>query len=321
MPKYVFGPVPSRRLGTSLGINNVPYKHCTYSCIYCQLGRTSVLTIKRKAFFKWDDIVAEVVKAADSYEGKIDYATLVPDGEPTLDLNVGKIIVGVKEAGLRVAVLTNGSLLWDEGVREDLMDADLVSLKVDASTEEVFRVINRPYKSLRLGSVLEGMKLFRNEFRGDVITETMLIDGVNDFGEGIKGIAGIVKSLEPRKAYVAVPTRPPAEPWVKPAPEKRVVAAYVEFSGVLGEGRVELLIRPEEGFFGTAGAGDPIEGLLNIVAVHPLRIEYAEEILSREGLEPSKVLRGLELEGRVAFIDYMGSRYVTLPTHVARPKA
>lgn len=165
-----FGPVRSRGLGWSLGINNVP----------------------------------------------VDYATFVPDGEPTLDLHLGEAIRGVAGRGLKVAILTNGGLLWRDDVREELTAADLVSVKVDTVDEPTWRRLNRPIGNLRLETVLDGMRSFAADYHGDLVTETTLVAGINDDdGALIEQTARFIGALEPVRAYVAIPTRPPVEPWVR----------------------------------------------------------------------------------------------------------
>jgi wyosine [tRNA(Phe)-imidazoG37] synthetase (radical SAM superfamily) len=168
-----FGPVPSRRLGRSLGINNIPPKICTYACVYCQLGRTIQMQIERQAFYRPEEVVDavrdKVQKARESGEA-IDYLTFVPDGEPTLDVNLGREIARLRPLGIRIAVISNGSLMWREDVRADLMDADWVSLKVDSMRDDVWRRIDRPHGTLRLGAILDGMLEFAESFRGELVT-------------------------------------------------------------------------------------------------------------------------------------------------------
>lgn len=174
MASLVFGPVPSRRLGRSLGINNIPYKTCTYSCVYCQLGKTTNMLVRRRCFYKPEDLLIEVenkVKEILSKGERIDYLTFVPNGEPTLDINIGKEIMLIKQIGLPVAVITNASLLWNSRIRESLLEADLVSLKVDAVSRDLWQVVNRPHKSLQLNDVLEGVRKFTEIFEGVVITK------------------------------------------------------------------------------------------------------------------------------------------------------
>ena len=302
----VFGPVPSRRLGRSLGINNIPPKHCSYSCIYCQIGRTPKCEVERRKFYEVNEIVKEVENVVKSCS-KIDYITFVPDGEPTLDINLGLEISEVKKFGMKVAVLTNGSLLHLEEVREDLKKADLVSVKIDSWDERSFKLVNRPHKSLSFKKVLNGIYEFSGEYRGDLITETMLIKGVNDcnFDE----ISNIIQELSPKKAYIAIPIRPPAENWVKPASEGKVLEAFEVFKDKLGEGRVELLIGYEGADF-ELGKKSIEDELLSIASVHPMRMDYVEELIRKRGRDPTLVVNNLLSKGRIEIIDYMGNRFL-----------
>lgn len=185
----VYGPVPSRRLGRSLGINNIPPKICSYSCIYCQLGNTTNMQVQRTNFYEPEEIaraVQEKVNQARKKGEPIDYLTFVPDGEPTLDVNLGREIELLRPLGIKIAVITNASLIWREDVRQDLQEAAWVSLKVDAVSKDTWRRINRPHKLLRLENIFDGMLEFTNTFDGDLATETMLVQGVNDSGRELK---------------------------------------------------------------------------------------------------------------------------------------
>ena len=309
METLAFGPVPSRRLGKSLGINNIPAKNCTYSCIYCQLGRTLNMMVERKAFYKPEEILKEVerkVKEATSRNERIDYLTFVPDGEPTLDINLGEEINLIKQIGIPVAVITNASLLWCEDVEKDLMDADLVSLKVDAVSEELWRRINRPHKSLSLSKILGGVSNFTREFNHKIITETMLVEGVEYAGEFEK-IAEFLKDLRSLdKAYIAIPTRPPAEEWVKPATEETLNRAFQTFTEKLGVDRVEYLIGYEGNAF--AFTGNVEEDLLSITAVHPMRKEAITEFLKKANADWKRVEKLLS-ENKLVELEYEGNKY------------
>ena len=266
-----FGPVPSRRLGRSLGINNIPAKICSYSCIYCQLGRTIKISVERRAFYDPERIIRNVTRKVEDAKvrgEKIDYLTFVPDGEPTLDSNLGVEMGLLKEIRIPIAILTNASLLWRADVREDLLKADLVSVKVDAVEEDLWRKINRPHKSLKIDEISEGIIEFSKEFKGELITETMLIDGL-DYTDELEKIAEFISELRPYKAYIAVPTRPPAERWVKPAEERVVNRAFQVFSKKLGNDAVEYLIGYEGNAF--AFTGNVEEDLLSVTSVHPMR--------------------------------------------------
>jgi len=304
-----FGPVPSRRLGKSLGINNVPAKTCSYSCVYCQLGKTLSMTTERQAFFEPEDVFHEVerkAKEAASRNHRIDYLTFVPDGEPTLDINLGDEISLLKQIGVPTAVLTNASLLWREDVRKDLLTADLLSLKVDAVSENLWRKIDRPHRNLKLSSVLEGILEFTENFKGKIVSETMLLDEVdyeNEF-ERIAEFLGQLKKLD--KAYIGIPTRPPTEKWVKPAKEEVVNASFQVFAKELSADRVEYLIGYEGNAF--AYTGNVEEDLLSITAVHPMRKEAVEEFLKR-ACANWHVIEKLSEENRLIELEYEGNKY------------
>ncbi len=311
-----FGPVPSRRLGRSLGVNNIPVKICTYSCVYCQIGRTLKIQVDREEFYSPDEVFGEVKEKVEDIKKKgeaLDYITFVPDGEPTLDLNLGKEILLVKSLGFKVAVITNSSLIDREDVASELKLADLVSLKLDAVSEEMWRRVDRPARGLVYRDILEGMVRFRKEFEGEVITETMFVEELNDDREEIDKIAGFLSELKPDRAYIAVPTRPPAERWVKPAGERALASAYAAFSEALGPERVEFLVGFEgEEFVST---GDPVEDLLGITSVHPMR-EDALETYLRENRLSFEAVRKLIEEEKLLELEYGGHRFYMrkLPT-------
>lgn len=275
-----FGPVPSRRLGRSLGINNVPAKRCTYSCVYCQLGYKKTRKPVRKEFFKPEKIAnsleKKIQKKHDLLEN-VDFITIVPNGEPTLDLNLGRLIKLLRKFNVPLAILTNGSLLWKEDVRNELSDLDLVSIKVDAVKEQNWRLINCPNEYLHQNKILAGVLDFSEDFNGKIITETMLIDSLDyDFvklGEYLKKIKNLHKS------YITIPTRPPSFPWVRPADETTITDAYQALSELLGKNRIELML----GFEGSDFyfSGDIEKDILSITSIHPIREKTLKEILTK----------------------------------------
>jgi wyosine [tRNA(Phe)-imidazoG37] synthetase (radical SAM superfamily) len=211
---YIFGPVPSRRLGKSLGVNVIPPKICSYSCVYCQLGRTRKLQIEPVEINDIEAInkeLAEKLKLLKSKGEQVDYLTFVADGEPTLAAGLGDLIDLIKVYGIKIAVITNSSLVWKEEVKSGLLKADWVSLKCDAVTEEIWQNIDRPYPRLSLDRIKEGMIEFSQKFEGVLATETMLIKDINDKRDEIEQIALFIKELFPDFAYLSIPTRPPAE--------------------------------------------------------------------------------------------------------------
>ncbi len=297
----VFGPVPSRRLGRSLGVNNIPYKICTYACVYCQIGRTLRMEIERRPFYNPKRIYEEVGKKIKNE--RLDYITFVPDGEPTLDSNLGKEASMLRDFSYPLAILTNSSLLWREDVREDLLNFDFVSLKLDAITPSLWKRIDRPHKSLELDKILEGMLDFRKIFRGKLVTETMLISNI-DYGGEMEKIADFLELLNPEIAYIAIPTRPPAEKWVKSAENSTVVRAYHIFSQRVR--RVEYLIGYEGSEF--SGTGDFEEDILSITAVHPMREEAVLELLNKDRAS-FDILENLIKEGKLEVVKFEGKRY------------
>lgn len=285
-----FGPVPSRRLGRSLGINNIFYKVCTYSCVYCQVGRTRAFQVERGGYYEPQTILQyvrdKVEKAREAGEA-IDYLTFVPDGEPTLDLNLMHAIELLKPLGVRIGVITNSSLVWRRDVRQVLDKADWVSLKVDAVTEKTWRAVNRPHKKLRLDAILEGIGEFGKTYSGTLVTETMLVRDVNQGEDDLIAVSEFLSGVKPSKSYLSIPTRPPAEPWVFPPDEEDVARAYQIFSSKVA---TEYLIGYEGNTF--AFTGDPRQDLLSITAVHPMREDAVEDFLHRAEAEWT-VVRGL----------------------------
>jgi len=206
---FVFGPVPSRRLGLSLGVDLVPFKTCSYDCIYCQLGRTTTKTIKRDEYVSISEII-ESLKVKLST--KPDYITLSGSGEPTLYSKIGGLIEKIKGlTKIPVAVLTNGSLLWIRDVREQLKDADLILPSLDAGDETHFSYVNRPHPEISFSTMVDGLISFRDEFKGKIWLEVFLIDGVTGTESAIRKIAGIAKEINPDKIQLNTVTRPPTE--------------------------------------------------------------------------------------------------------------
>ena len=305
--KKAFGPVPSRRLGRSLGINNIPAKVCTYSCVYCQVGLTTQMQVKRCAFYRPVEILGEVrekIERAKEIGESIDYLTFVADGEPTLDSNIGREIELLRPLGIKIAVISNASLIWHTDIREDLMKADRVSLKVDSAQEAIWRKINRPHQHLNLASILDGMLEFAGIFKGKLVTETMLVKDINDSDDHITEIADFLARLGPATAYLSIPTRPPAVKWVQPPGEEVINRAYQ----ILNEKNdsVEYLIGYEGNAF--AFTGDIEEDLLSITAVHPMREEALNEFLSQAGAGWS-IIHKMIAQGQLIQINYDGKNY------------
>jgi len=302
-----FGPIPSRRLGNSLGINNIPPKVCTYSCVYCQIGKTITLHCERRAFYRIDDIAREVKEKVNEIRKRgteIDYLTFAPDGEPTLDINLGKIIELIRPLNIKIAVITNGSLINRKDVREDLQKADLVSLKLDAVTRKHWLRTDRPHKSLDLKAILDGMLVFKAIFKGEILTETMLLKGMNDSYEEIRKIADFLKLLKPAKSYISIPTRPTAVKGILPASDEALNIAYQIFKENVTN--VEHTIAYEGIEFGFSGNVE--EDLLGITSVHPMREEAVREYLKKAGAD-WRVITDLIRRGSLIELKYQGKNF------------
>jgi len=304
-----FGPVPSRRLGRSLGINNIPPKICSYSCVYCQLGPTIQLAKERRSFHPPEEIVKRVQDRVREVTGRgesIDYLTFVSDGEPTLDINLGREIEQLKPLGINIAVISNASLIDHLDVQADLMKADWVSLKVDAVQEKIWHQLNRPYGTLRLDEILKGMIEFSENFQGLLATETMLIQGLNDNDNHLREVSRFLDELVPDMAYLAIPTRPPAEEWVYPPQEGIINRAYQILSERLEGVELEYLIGYEGDAFVSTGNAEA--DLLSITAVHPMREQAVEKLLRRTGADWSLV-RDLTAQGQLVEAEYRGKTF------------
>ena len=302
-----FGPVPSRRLGRSLGVNNIPPKVCTYSCGYCQVGRTMKMQIERQKFYIPEEISQEVkekIAKLQQFGETVDYISFVPDGEPTLDINLGKEINLLKPLGIKIAVISNSSLIWQPEVQEDLRKADWVSFKIDSTDEKMWRRVNRPHRILNLDQILDGMLDFAKTYQGELATETMLAKGYNDSDDNLRGIAEFLKNLIPDIAYLAIPIRPPAESQIEPPEEETIIRAYQILREKISH--VEYLVGYEGNAF--ASTGNPEEDLLSITSVHPMRKDAVCEFLDRSGASWESIEKLIQ-ENKLAEVTYNDRKF------------
>ena len=294
-------------MGRSLGVNNIPPKFCTYACVYCQLGRTPNMQVKRERFHGSEEVVKNVktkVTQAEEKGERVDYVAFVPDGEPALDIDLGREIDRIRELGIKIAVISNASLMWKEDVRDELSRADWVSVKVDAVREDTWHRINRPHGSLSLEEILQGIRDFSQSFGGELATETMLVQGLNDNVEELNGIAEFIADVSPAVSYISIPMRPPAESWVEPASEDGINAAHQ----ILSSKGVET--ECITGYEGTAFAstGNVEEDLLSITSVHPMREDAVREFLAKANAE-WELVENLIKEDRIVAVDYEGRKF------------
>jgi len=218
--KYIFGPVPSRRLGRSLGVDLVPFKTCSYDCIYCQLGRTTNKTMQRKEWVPIDIVMEQLKEKLDS---KPDYITLSGSGEPTLFSRLEDLISRIKDiTDIPVAVLTNGSLLWLPEVRKALKSADIVVPSLDAGSSRIFQYVNRPHQDITFSKMLQGLVEFRKDYNGQYWLEVFLLAGVTTPEMEINRLKTCINAICPDKVQVNTVTRPPAEGFAEPVPQKQL---------------------------------------------------------------------------------------------------
>jgi wyosine [tRNA(Phe)-imidazoG37] synthetase (radical SAM superfamily) len=213
--KYLYGPVPSRRLGRSLGIDIVPFKLCTLDCVYCQLGRTTEKTLQRKDYVPIEAVLAELKdKLAEGLEA--DFISISGSGEPTLNSRLGELIEGIKKiTDIPVAILTNGTLLYRQDVRADCAKADVVLPSLDAGDEQTFQKINRPHSGLSIEKLISGLCAFRKQFTGRIWLEIFLIEGFNTDNEQIAKIKDAIDRIRPDKVQLNTAVRPTAESGIK----------------------------------------------------------------------------------------------------------
>ena len=220
MESCVFGPVPSRRLHRSLGVDLVPYKTCSYDCIYCQLGRTSLKTTQRKEWVPIDEVISAL---QDKLATSPDYVTLSGSGEPTLNSRIGEVVDRIKSiTNIPVAVLTNGSLLWQEEVRRELLHADVVIPSLDAADETVFRRVNRPHAEISFERLMHGLAAFKREFRGEYWLELFLLAGFTADDAYVAALAERVREIRPSRVQLNTVTRPAVESFAIGVSERRM---------------------------------------------------------------------------------------------------
>lgn len=298
--KYVFGPVPSRRLGRSLGVDPIPFKTCNWNCVYCQLGRTFPLTVERREYVPAAEVVAEAREAL-ARQGA-DYVTFVGSGEPTLHSRLGWMLRELRDpAGPPLAVVTNGSLLHLPQVREELMAADVVLPTLDAGSELLYRRLNRPHRSLGFAEFVEGLATFSRGYPGRLCVEVMLVAGRNDDDEALADLATALAQVGPDEVHLNVPVRPPVEPWVQPPTHERLERARQ----VLGA--VAHVLAPPDEDVATLLYEDPAEAVQALVQRHPMDAPELRRVLGRwPAAEIDDAITRLERQGAIRPVERSG---------------
>lgn len=291
--KYVFGPVPSRRLGRSLGVDVVPYKTCTYDCTYCQVGRTTVSTIERRPFVPLDAVLDEVRRRLEAGAAP-DYITISGSGEPTLYAGLGPLIRGIKAmTDTSVAVITNGSLLWMPEVREDLALADLVVPSLDAGTANMWQQVDRPANGLDFDRMVDGLATFRDGFKGQIWLEVFLLGNANGVESEVRLLAGHVKRIRPDRIQINTVARPPADSDAQAVPKEEL-----ERFALLFDPPAEV-IADFTGAHEQAEAIASSEDVLDLLRRRPCSLEDIAQGMRIHRHEASKYVGHLLEEGRI----------------------
>jgi wyosine [tRNA(Phe)-imidazoG37] synthetase (radical SAM superfamily) len=303
---YVYGPVPSRRLGQSLGIDPIPLKTCNWNCVYCQLGRSRPMVNRREDYFPPEAILEEVKQALSAHkEGEIDWVTFVGSGEPTLHASLGWLIRQVKAiTDLPVGLITNGALLYRPEVREEVSAADAVMPTLDAGSPDLYRKISRPHPEFTFERLLNGLTSFRDEYDGHLWVEIMLIRGLNDTEAALRDIAAALRRIRPDQVHITQPTRPPVETWVQPPSQEGLLRARA----ILGE--ITKISHPSSGAFDLSGYDDVVDAILSIISRHPIREQTLICTVARWFPEQAKdALHALEASGRAQVVERYGVRF------------
>ncbi len=302
--QYLYGPVPSRRLGRSLGIDLVPHKICTYDCIYCQIGKTTDKTLVRKEYVPVKEILEEVRRFLKEETSSIDYLSLSGSGEPTLHSQIRSVIEGIKTiTSIPVAVITNGSLLYEEEVRQDLLHADIVLPSLDAVSSEVFMRINRPRPGFSIEKVIEGLVEFRKVYKGQIWLEILFCKDVNDSKEELLRMKKAVDRIQPDRIHLNTVVRPPSEKWAAPLSQKEMEEIQVYF------GEKASIITEFDRHPSSISGRDIKEEILEILKRRPLSLSDLSKGMGIPQNELDEYIKPLAQEGKIQTRIFGGSIY------------
>ncbi len=320
--QYVYGPIPSRRLGQSLGVDPIPLKTCNWNCVYCQLGRTSPLVNERREWSPRQAIVDEVAAALGTYAaGAIDFVSFVGSGEPTLHSGLGWMIRRVQGfSPAPVAVITNGALLSNPEVRDELCAADVVMPTLSASNELLYRRIHRPHPNLHLADMVEGLVAFRRAYQGKLWIEVMLLRGVNDDDDALRALAALLARIAPDQVHLTLPDRPPTEPWIEPPDADGLMRATAILGSVLHD--AAEVVPPSGVHFDFAKGSNPEEELLAIFARHPMsEAQVTQALALPAGAAAAAALDALARSGRARLTTRHGVQFWTTANQHFEPSS
>lgn len=302
--KYIYGPVPSRRLGISLGIDPIPLKVCSFNCIYCEVARTTLLTIERKEYISSEEILLELKKFLKESNQHIDYITFSGSGEPTLNSKIGYMIKKIKKfTNIPVAVLTNASLLYLEDVRDELLNADLVKCTLDAAEEKYFKRINQPEQYLTIRRIVNGIIKFSETYKGKLLIEVMLVRDVNDTEENYHALHKVLKRIKTDKVQINTVVRPSAFGFAKSLTDQEL-----DFARKIIESNAEI-IKPLDRKTNKAYRADLEEAIIDSIAIRPQTID---DLANGLGAHRDEILKYIELltgEEKIIEIDLKGEKF------------
>ena len=305
--KYVFGPVSSKRLGQSLGVDLLPPKSCTWNCVYCQLGKTKKFVSGRQEFFSRKEVLDEIREAL-TINKSLDWITFVGSGETMLYKGIGWLVAEVKKlTNTPVAVITNGSLLYLPEVRQELLQADAVLPSLNAGSEALHDQICRPASGLTFQQHIDGLAAFRREYKGRLWIEVMLLGGINDTDAALNDLANVLEEIHPDMVHLVLPTRPAPEQEIRLPSDERLEQAISILS------RVAVVINPLKGNMDLRNAPDMLEAITAIVSRHPVQQRELQKAVADcfpgEAQKADEVLSGLFTSGRFTLVEHNGEPY------------
>ena len=305
--KYIFGPVSSKRLGQSLGVDLLPAKSCSWNCVYCQLGKTRTFVTERQEFFPREEILKEI-KEAIAENSSLDWITFVGSGETMLYKGIGWLIGEVKKlTATPVAVITNGSLLYLPEVREELLQADAVLPSLNAGSEALHLQIGRPAAGLTFRQHVDGLVAFRKEYKGRLWIEVMLLGGINDSDEALHDLAAVLKKINPDMVHLVLPTRPAPEQKVHSPSEERIEQAIRILS------TVATVVHPVKGTMDLRGATDMLHAVSDIVSRHPVQQRELQKAIADcfpgDNDKVTAIMRDMLATGRFKLVEHEGEPY------------
>jgi len=315
--KYIFGPIPSRRLGMSLGVDLVPYKVCIYDCVFCEVGKTLKTVNIRKEYIKKEDILGELERFLGNFSGQIDHITLTGSGETTLNVKLGEIIKEIKEKfTYPVAVLTHSGNITDPHVRLELSYADVVCPSLDAATQEVFEKVNRPYHGVKIDEIIVGLREFREIFKGTMFLEVLLVQGINDSEGELEKIGEAARYINPDSIHINTVDRPGSYPEAKPLlPEqlefaRSILSKYHPNVRVLSRS-YKHLEKPQ-----FSSEEDLINELMNIIRRRPMTVLDIVTSTGSDFFEISNLVKKLQQENLLEEVKLNGNKFYKIPSKV-----